>query len=109
MCTSSAVNYVDIDYTLGPEPDYKGSLEENGCLEWSQWEHAREEELAAMRKFGVYRVVKRHEARGDMIHIIPTKLCQKFEIKPDEGAPIDYLLGMLIKQDLKKQKLVLKH
>ena len=64
MCTSSAVNYADIDYTLSPEPDYKGSLEENGCLEWSQWEHAREEELAAMRKFGVYRVVKRHEARG---------------------------------------------
>ena len=26
MCTSSAVNYVDIDYTLSPEPDYKGSL-----------------------------------------------------------------------------------
>ena len=44
MCTSSAVNYADIDYTLSPEPDYKGSLEENGCLEWSQWEHAREED-----------------------------------------------------------------
>ena len=26
MCTSSAVNYVDIDSTLSPEPDYKGSL-----------------------------------------------------------------------------------
>ena len=77
MCTSSAVNYVDIDYTLSPEPDYKGSLKENGCLEWSQWEHAREEELAAMRKFGVYRVVKRHEARGHMIHIIPTKFCPR--------------------------------
>ena len=47
-------------------------------------------------------MVKRHEARGHMIHIIPTKLRQKFEIKPDEGAPIDYLLGMLIKQDLEK-------
>ena len=64
MCTSSACNYVDIDYTLTPEPDYKGSLEENGCREWSQWEKAREEEYAAMRKFGVYEVVKRHEARG---------------------------------------------
>ena len=35
MCTSSAVNYVDIDYTLSPEPDYKGSLKENGCLDRS--------------------------------------------------------------------------
>ena len=64
MATTSAASYLNIDYDLSPEPDYKGSLEENGCPEWREWRDAREEELAAMRKFGVYRIVSRSEARG---------------------------------------------
>ena len=64
MATTSAASYLNIDYDLSPEPDYKGSLEENGCPEWREWREAREEELAAMRKFGVYRIVSRSEARG---------------------------------------------
>ena len=64
MATTSAASFINIDYDLSPEPDYKGSLEESGCPEWREWNDAREEELAAMRKFGVYRVVSRSEARG---------------------------------------------
>ena len=64
MATTSAATFLNIDYDLSPEPDYKGSLEENGCPEWREWREAREEELAAMRKFGVYRIVSRSEARG---------------------------------------------
>ena len=85
MCTSSACNYVDIDYNLTPEPDYKGSLEENGCREWSQWDTAREEELAAMRKFGVYEVVKRHEARGHKL--LTAKWVHKR--KPDQWGKVN--------------------
>ena len=76
MATTSASNFVmannplgeahfvNIDYTLSPEPEYKDSLEESGCPEWFEWSTAREEELEAMRRFGVYRVVKRSEATG---------------------------------------------
>ena len=64
MATTSAANFVNIDYDLSPEPGYRNSLEERGCREWREWAEAREEELAAMRKFKVYRVVKRSEARG---------------------------------------------
>ena len=34
--------------------------------------------------------------------ILMAEMRQKFEIKPDEGGPIEYLLGMLITQDLEK-------
>ena len=64
MATTSAATFFNIDYDLSPEPDYKGSLEENGCPEWREWREAREEELAAMRKFGVYRIASHSEARG---------------------------------------------
>ena len=64
MATTSAATFINIDYDLSPEPDYKGSLEENGRPEWREWREAREEELAAMRKFGVYRIVSHSEARG---------------------------------------------
>ena len=64
MATTSAATFLNIDYDLSPEPDYKGSLEENGCPEWREWREVREEELAAMRKFGVYRIASHSEARG---------------------------------------------
>ena len=64
MATTSAASFINIDYDLSPEPDYKGSLEENGCPEWREWREVREEELAAMRKFGVYRIASHSEARG---------------------------------------------
>ena len=64
MATTSAANFVNIDYTLSPEPEYLDSLKEAGCIEWLEWELARKEELKAMSKFGVYRVVKRSEASG---------------------------------------------
>ena len=64
MATTSAATFFNIDYDLSPEPDYKGSLEENGCPEWREWREVREEELAAMRKFGVYRIASHSEARG---------------------------------------------
>ena len=67
MATTSAASFINIDYDLSPEPDYKGSLEESGCPEWREWNDAREEELAAMLKFGVYRAVPRSEARGQKL------------------------------------------
>ena len=75
MATTSAATFINIDYDLSPEPDYKGSLEENGCPEWREWREAREEELAAMRKFGVYRIVSRSEARGHKL--LTSKWVQK--------------------------------
>jgi hypothetical protein len=64
MCTSSAANFVNIDYSLQPEPDYYQSLKERGCPEHHQWLEAREEETGSMEKFKVWRRVKRSEARG---------------------------------------------
>ena len=64
MCTSSACNFVNIDYSLQPEPDYYQSLKENGCPEHFQWQGAREEEIESMEKFKVWRRVKRSEAKG---------------------------------------------
>ena len=64
MANSGRVNYTNIDHNLDPEPDYKASLKESGCLEWFEWEQARAEELKAMQKFGVYRIVHRSEAQG---------------------------------------------
>ena len=62
--SNARVNYTNIDYNLEPEPDYKRSLEENGCKEWFEWLQARNDELKAMQDFGVYRVVDRSEATG---------------------------------------------
>ena len=64
MCTSSACNFVNIDYSLQPEPDYYQSLQKNGCREHFQWQEAREEEVKSMEKFKVWRRVKRSEAKG---------------------------------------------
>ena len=64
MCTSSAANFVNIDYSLQPEPDYYQSLKEQGCPEHHQWLEARKEETESMEKFKVWRRVKRSEARG---------------------------------------------
>ena len=64
MCTSSAANFVNIDYSLQPEPDYYQSLKERGCPEHHQWLEAREEETKSMEKFKVWRRVKRSEAKG---------------------------------------------
>ena len=41
MCTSSASNFVNIDYTLQTEPDYYQSLQKNGCQEHFQWKSSR--------------------------------------------------------------------
>ncbi len=64
MANSGRVNYTNINHDLDPEPEYKSSLQESGCLEWFEWEQARAEELRAMQKFGVYRIVHRSEAQG---------------------------------------------
>ena len=64
MASDARVNYTNIDYNLEPEPDYKKSLQENGCKEWFEWLQARRDELKAMQDFGVYRVVDRKEAIG---------------------------------------------
>ena len=64
MCTSSACNFVNIDYSLQPEPDYYQSLQKNGCREHFQWQEAREEEVKSMEKFKVWRRAKRSEAKG---------------------------------------------
>ena len=48
------VNLLELD-TLAEEPDYYGSLEENGCKEWKMWKKAREEEFSAMEQFGALR------------------------------------------------------
>ena len=41
MCTSSASNFVNIDYTLQTEPDYYQPLQKNGCQEHFQWKSSR--------------------------------------------------------------------
>ena len=64
MCTSSACNFVNIDYSLQPEPDYNQSLQRNGCPEHFQWQEARTEEIKSMEKFKVWRRAKRSEAKG---------------------------------------------
>ena len=56
------VNLLELD-TLAEEPDYYGSLEENGCKEWKMWKKAREEEFSAMEQFGAFEIVPRSSMR----------------------------------------------
>ena len=87
MATTSAANFVNIDYDLSPEPDYRNSLEERGCREWREWAEAREEELSAMRKFKVYRVVK--TLRGSRTQITDEQMgTQKKDERTRRGQSI---------------------
>ena len=62
MATTSAANFVNIDYTLSPEPGYLDSPKEAGCIEWLEWELAREGETEGNVK--IWRLPGRQEVRS---------------------------------------------